>query len=249
MPRHLISDAHEWINEIPTVPIYHLAKPQPRERAWQNQRGKKTLLSLTHKQECMQQVPNTMCDSPTSTPSTPTKKRKNIDISSSLKPSPVRTAEKTILKVPSEILKNCWSRTIGIKVKRKTEYHITSHPQAVAVTWKKLSDFPDICVFCDYACGGSGYPEMKISTEYKIAGVRVIVLRLFRPETLPTPTHDASHFACNNKLCINPKHLMWEEHDVNVSRFCCKSYVTKFQDYRCPHIPTCTGCKPCVVPL
>ena len=47
MPRHLISDAHEWINEIPTVPIYYLAKPQPRERAWHNQRGKKTLLSLT----------------------------------------------------------------------------------------------------------------------------------------------------------------------------------------------------------
>ena len=32
MPRHLISDAHEWINEIPTVPIYYLAKPQQRER-------------------------------------------------------------------------------------------------------------------------------------------------------------------------------------------------------------------------
>jgi len=47
MPRHLISDAHEWINEIPTVPVYYLAKPQPRERAWKNQRGKKTLLSLT----------------------------------------------------------------------------------------------------------------------------------------------------------------------------------------------------------
>ena len=47
MPRHLISDAHEWINEIPTVPIYRLAKPQPRERAWDSQRGKKTLLSLT----------------------------------------------------------------------------------------------------------------------------------------------------------------------------------------------------------
>jgi hypothetical protein len=41
------SDAHEWINEIPTVPIYYLAKPQPRERVWQDQRGKKTLLSLT----------------------------------------------------------------------------------------------------------------------------------------------------------------------------------------------------------
>ena len=47
MPRHLISDAHEWINEIPTVPIYYLANPLPRERAWHNQRGKKTLLSLT----------------------------------------------------------------------------------------------------------------------------------------------------------------------------------------------------------
>ena len=30
-----------------TVPIYYLAKPLPRERAWENQRGKKTLLSLT----------------------------------------------------------------------------------------------------------------------------------------------------------------------------------------------------------
>jgi hypothetical protein len=47
MPRHLISDAHEWINEIPTVPTYYLANPQPRERAWENLRGKKTLLSLT----------------------------------------------------------------------------------------------------------------------------------------------------------------------------------------------------------
>ena len=47
MPRRLISDAHEWINEIPTVPIYYLAKPQPRERTWEDQRGKKTLLSLT----------------------------------------------------------------------------------------------------------------------------------------------------------------------------------------------------------
>jgi hypothetical protein len=48
----LISDAHEWINEIPTVPIYYLANPQPRERAWQNQRGKKTLLSLTLVRQC-----------------------------------------------------------------------------------------------------------------------------------------------------------------------------------------------------
>ena len=47
MPSRVIFGAHEWINEIPTVPIYYLANPQPRERAWQNQRGKKTLLSFT----------------------------------------------------------------------------------------------------------------------------------------------------------------------------------------------------------
>ena len=32
MPRHLIGDAHEWINEIPTVPTHFLAKFQLRER-------------------------------------------------------------------------------------------------------------------------------------------------------------------------------------------------------------------------
>jgi len=52
MPRHLIRDAHEWINEIPTVPIYYLAKQQQRERALKNQRGKKTLLSLTLIRNC-----------------------------------------------------------------------------------------------------------------------------------------------------------------------------------------------------
>ena len=41
------SDAHEWINEIPTVPVTCQAKPQPMERVWDNQRGKTTLLSLT----------------------------------------------------------------------------------------------------------------------------------------------------------------------------------------------------------
>ena len=32
MPHHLISDVQEWINQIPIVPIYYLAKLQPRER-------------------------------------------------------------------------------------------------------------------------------------------------------------------------------------------------------------------------
>jgi hypothetical protein len=40
MPRHLICDAHEWINVIPTVLIYFLANPLPRERAWFESAGK-----------------------------------------------------------------------------------------------------------------------------------------------------------------------------------------------------------------
>ena len=47
MPRHLISDAHEWINEIPTVLINYLAKFLPKERFWLRLWGKKTVLSLT----------------------------------------------------------------------------------------------------------------------------------------------------------------------------------------------------------
>ena len=34
MPRHLIGDAHEWINEISTVPTHSLAKLQPSQRSW-----------------------------------------------------------------------------------------------------------------------------------------------------------------------------------------------------------------------
>ena len=52
LPRHLINDVYEWVNEMPTVPIYYLAKSQPKERAWENQRGEKILLSLTLTRLC-----------------------------------------------------------------------------------------------------------------------------------------------------------------------------------------------------
>ena len=35
------------INEITVLSLLYLGKPQPRERAWDNRQGKKTLLSLT----------------------------------------------------------------------------------------------------------------------------------------------------------------------------------------------------------
>ncbi|KAJ0032784.1 hypothetical protein NQD34_002864 [Periophthalmus magnuspinnatus] len=46
MPRHLISDAREWMNEIPAVPVCHFAKPQPKEQVWQNQKRKEDPVEL-----------------------------------------------------------------------------------------------------------------------------------------------------------------------------------------------------------
>ena len=43
MPRHLISDAHEWINEVPSVSSYFSVKLQHGERSVNTLRGKKTL--------------------------------------------------------------------------------------------------------------------------------------------------------------------------------------------------------------
>lgn len=40
MRRHLISDAHEWINKIPSVPTQYVAIPLLRKRAWKNERVK-----------------------------------------------------------------------------------------------------------------------------------------------------------------------------------------------------------------
>ncbi|KAK9116357.1 hypothetical protein Sjap_015304 [Stephania japonica] len=46
MPRHLISDAHEWINEIPTCPVYYPGETTPRERAWRESSGERRPVEL-----------------------------------------------------------------------------------------------------------------------------------------------------------------------------------------------------------
>ena len=46
----VIYSAPEWTREISTVPVFSLAKQQTKERAWNNQLGKKTLPSSTHVQ-------------------------------------------------------------------------------------------------------------------------------------------------------------------------------------------------------
>jgi len=42
MPRQISPDAHEWINEIPTVPIYYLAKSSAKGTGLANTAGLST---------------------------------------------------------------------------------------------------------------------------------------------------------------------------------------------------------------
>src|SRR5690349_12598427 len=112
----------------------------------------------------------------------------------------VRTTEKTVLALDEGQLKHCWKQLLGLGV--QSTCHISSHQASVARRWKKLEDFPiNECVICDYACGGSGYPEMKVAGS-KMHGVRHIMLRLFKPDLVPGVCDDASHFWCNEKKCI-----------------------------------------------
>ena len=48
----LVGDVHQWMNEIAAVVTSHQAGPQLREWAWDNQPGKKTLLSFTPVRHC-----------------------------------------------------------------------------------------------------------------------------------------------------------------------------------------------------
>ena len=56
MPRHLISDVHEWINEVAIVPTDTLAKPQPRERARQKWKGQEDPIELDFNEKPMTKI-------------------------------------------------------------------------------------------------------------------------------------------------------------------------------------------------
>ena len=55
---HVPSDVHGWINEIPVVSIYDLAKAHSRDRVCDNQRGFSVAPAMAH----MISVPNLAFD-------------------------------------------------------------------------------------------------------------------------------------------------------------------------------------------
>ncbi len=120
--------------------------------------------------------------------------------------------------------------------------------------FKKLEDFPaDECVVCNYSTGTSGYPDIPATPTPKqrkqAVAARHVVLVLFggvNGKKMPIAGDDASHWHCHNKKCVNPRHLIWENHDDNVTRDCCKRF-RNFPNYKCPHTPTCVGCIPCLL--
>ncbi len=63
-----------------------------------------------------------------------------------------------------------------------------------------------------------------------------------RMKRKPVKEH-ASHYWCDNHLCANPSHILWESWEENISRYCCK-YKGSMNGYFCPHEPTCKGCVP-----
>lgn len=77
-----------------------------------------------------------------------------------------------------------------------------------------------------------------------VKGKKVYIYQLgafVRDGKRPTAGQNASHFYCDNPLCCNPKHLVWEDHGMNTTRYCCKYWRHKVKAFLCPHNPPCHG--------
>lgn len=156
----------------------------------------------------------------------------------------VREVQPRITELTAEQIKNAYYQLTGMPTAAGRTV-ASKLNVAVPLSYESWSD---TCVTCNYSVDGAGYPNMKVTPSGKkgfMIGVRHITIAHFQPDAFKSgrPEDDVSHFHCHNKLCINPRHLVVEDHDVNVSRLCCKLFGTK-PGYRCPHQPTCGGATP-----
>ena len=69
-----------------------------------------------------------------------------------------------------------------------------------------IQDPGDDCIVWPYAKNNCGYGVV-----FHVGGGRnahrLALLSISEP---PTPTHEAAHGPCHNRLCVNPRHLSWK---------------------------------------
>jgi hypothetical protein len=100
-------------------------------------------------------------------------------------------------------------------------------------------------------CIKSAYVASKRTTEYTQVRYKTtkyyvhrIAYRYGNNGALILADAQVSHL-CHEPRCFNPKHLTQELGNLNRERACCRRAADEFQDYRCPHLPTCPDVLPC----
>lgn len=106
----------------------------------------------------------------------------------------------------------------------------------------------DYCLMSSYGAAKSGrsndYRQVRFKgTKYYVHNVAAWYKIRLQQLPIPDVKLEVSHL-CHQRLCYNPKHLVFEDGLQNKSRLCCELYK-EVNGYFCPHSPTCLGAKPC----
>lgn len=85
---------------------------------------------------------------------------------------------------------------------------------AVDYFYEHLHDATDECMIWPHGVYTSGYGRVKLKG--KFYGVAALACAE-QNGPRPTPTHEAAHGPCHNRLCWNGRHLTWKTHSENAA--------------------------------